>query len=122
MIVFADGTLGQLRSIGGTIKAVWRRKLRETAPAKSYARPIEQTFVPAIVELPAIEKKPRAKRKRSHSPGKVIPTVELEIDGVAVKIAKGADARTIAAVIDALSRRVHTREDDRVPLRHEVER
>lgn len=28
--------------------------------------------------------------------------VELEIDGVAVKIARGADAGVIAAVIDAL--------------------
>ncbi|WP_202814207.1 IS66-like element accessory protein TnpA [Fulvimarina pelagi] len=80
----------------------WRRKLRETALVKSDATATEPAFVPAIVEPSIIEKKPRAKRKRSRSSGKAIPAVELEIDGVAVKIAKGADAKTIAAVIDAL--------------------
>ena len=78
----------------------WRRKLRKMALVKSDAT--EPAFVPAIVEPSIIEKKPRAKRKRSGSSGKAIPAVELEIDGVAVKIAKGTDARTIAAVIDAL--------------------
>ena len=80
----------------------WRRKLRKTALAKSDAISTEPVFVPAIVGPPAIEKKPRTKRKRSRSSGKAIPAVELEIDGVSVKIAKGADAKTIAAVIDAL--------------------
>ncbi len=83
----------------------WRRQLREVAAAKQVDRdmiPAEQTFVPAIIEPPAVEKKPRVQRKRSRSSGKAIPAVELEIDGVTVKIAKGADARTIAAVIDAL--------------------
>ncbi|WP_245412244.1 hypothetical protein [Notoacmeibacter ruber] len=61
------------------------------------ATPTEPAFVPAV-----IEKKARAKRKRSRSSGKTIPAVELEIDGVSVKIAKGTDARTNAAVIDAL--------------------
>ena len=78
----------------------WRRKLRKMALVKSDAT--EPAFVPAIVEPSIIEKKPRAKRKLSRSSGKAIPAVELEIDGVAVKIAKGTDARTIAAVIDAL--------------------
>ena len=72
----------------------WRRKLRKMALVKSDAT--EPAFVPALVEPSIIEKKPRAKRKRSRSSGKAIPAVELEIDGVTVKIAKGADARTIA--------------------------
>ncbi|SMD13128.1 transposase [Fulvimarina manganoxydans] len=80
----------------------WRRKLREMGLAKSDATPTEPAFVPAIVEPSIIEKKPRTKRKRSRSFGKAIPAIELEIDGVSVRIAKGADARTIAAVIDAL--------------------
>ncbi len=84
----------------------WRRELRYAAEAaqgvaQSLAEPM---FVPAVIEpepsatpAPAPKQK-RVRRARSAGPA----AVELEIDGVAVKIARGADAGVIAAVIDAL--------------------
>lgn len=57
-------------------------------------------FVPAVIEpvgrLEAAPARRTRRRRRSHA------AVELEIDGVAVKIARGADATLIAAVIEAL--------------------
>jgi transposase len=82
----------------------WRRELRyavETVQA-AIAAP-EPMFVPAVVELPRepalvpTPAKPGKPRRRGAS-----TAVELVIDGVAVKIARGADAAVIAAVIDAL--------------------
>lgn len=79
----------------------WRRELRYAAEAAA-----QPTFVPALIEpavvpiateRPASQKRRRTRRARSNG-----TAVELEIDGVAVKIAQGADAKVIAAVIDAL--------------------
>jgi transposase len=51
--------------------------------------------------VPELTVKPSKVRRR----GKAAAAVELEIDGVAMKIGRGADATLIRAVIDALSRR-----------------
>lgn len=65
----------------------------------------EPLFVPAVIEAEPVTaavvapKKKRTRRVRSTA------VVELVIDGVAVKIARGADAAVIAAVIDALKTR-----------------
>lgn len=82
----------------------WRRELRYAAETVQGATAAPQPmFVPAVVELPrepalvASQAKPSKPRRRSAS-----TAVELVIDGVAVKIARGADAAVIAAVIDAL--------------------
>ncbi len=60
-------------------------------------------FVRSAMIKPALPgaSAPGAKRSRRQrrSPGRAI---ELEIDGIAVKIARGADTGLIAAVIDAL--------------------
>ena len=84
----------------------WRRDLRKrlegqglTLPAMSSTAP---AFVPAVVDpLPASDPHPAvrhsAKRRRPRA-----TAVELEIDGVAVRIGRGADASVIAAVIEAL--------------------
>ena len=74
----------------------WRREARKAMEA---AAPV---LVPAIIEpipgadVPARPVRPRVRRARGDG------VVELEIDGVAVKIGRGADADVIAAVIDAL--------------------
>jgi transposase len=47
----------------------------------------------------------RVKASKVRRRGKAAAAVELEIDGVAVKIARGADATLIGAVIDALKTR-----------------
>ena len=82
----------------------WRRELRYAAEAthSSAQSPLGPMFVPAVIAPeadPALARaKPgKARRRRGSS-----AAIELEIDGVAVKIARGADAGVIAAVIDAL--------------------
>ena len=82
----------------------WRRELRYAAEAahgtaQTLAEPM---FVPAVIEPePAATSASAPKRKRVRR-AQSAAAVELEIDGVAVKIARGADAGVIAAVIDAL--------------------
>ena len=84
----------------------WLQELRKemkarglVLPATSAAAPL---FVPAVVEpfapsdVGPVGRRPRRRRRSSHG------AVELEIDGVTVKIARGADKGLIAAVIEAL--------------------
>lgn len=84
----------------------WRRLLRKqmeehglTVPAALDQAP---SFVPAVVDVvpepvPAQGSKPAHRRHRGKA-----SAVELEVDGVTVKIGRGADADTISAVISAL--------------------
>ena len=82
----------------------WRRHVRDEFAAKGIALPTEAaevpTFVPAVIEPAtrsgAAPARRTRRRQRPHA------AVELEIDGVAVKIGRGADATLIAAVIEAL--------------------
>ena len=84
----------------------WRRELRKQMEAQGLALPVASAsaplFVPAVIEPSAsrdaapVAKRPR-RRRRSHA-----SAVELEIDGVAVKIAHGTDSGLIVAVIEAL--------------------
>ncbi len=79
----------------------WRRELRYAAEAVQATVP-EPRFVPAVIASePVVVTKPAFKKKRVQR-ARQAAAVELEIDGVAVKIAQGADAGVIAAVIDAL--------------------
>ena len=76
----------------------WRRELRKMAPA-------ELTFAPVVVEpvlaaepqAPPALKAARRRNRRGQAGG-----IELEIDGVAVRVERGADAKTVAAIIRAL--------------------
>jgi transposase len=87
----------------------WRRELRYAAEAsvpRALAGP-EPMFVPAVIDQ-AAEPAPapsRVKASKVRRRGKAAAAVELEIDGIAVKIARGADATLIGAVIDALKTR-----------------
>ena len=91
---------------------VWRRDLRKQLEdrglslpmALTQAQPQVPSFVPTVIEAPPVEKSAASaraqggrRRRRSQA-----SAVELEIDGVAVKIGRGADAGVIAAVIEAL--------------------
>lgn len=55
------------------------------------------SFVPAMIDHELVPLARRLRKRRSQG-----SAVELEIDGVAVKIGSGADAGAIAAVIGAL--------------------
>jgi transposase len=72
----------------------WRRTARcaETTSSQSL-------FVPAVIAPPAPEAQRRPPRRKATREAGVI---ELEIDGIAMRVGRGADARTVAAVIRAL--------------------
>ncbi|TPK35962.1 transposase [Mesorhizobium sp. B2-5-4] len=77
----------------------WRRAAR--VPLAETLAP-EPLFVPAVVAAPKPEPtgkhQPQRKRKAARDAG----VIELEIDGVAMRVGRGADAKTVAAVIRAL--------------------
>ncbi|MGI4876449.1 MAG: IS66-like element accessory protein TnpA [Janthinobacterium lividum] len=82
----------------------WRRQVRQ--PVVEAASPAAAAmFVPALVEAlpePAdLAPTPRRVTKRPRK-SRAAPVVEVIIDGASVKIARGADAATIAAVLGAL--------------------
>jgi transposase len=80
----------------------WRRELRKQFEDRGVTLPGMPAFVPAVVEAhPADEPIPTARRPKKRRRSKA-SAVELEIDGVAVKIGRDADAGIIAAVIEAL--------------------
>lgn len=71
----------------------WRRAAR----AKALPEP---TFAPVVIEPPARSLVPIARRRRRSRRGD--GGIELEIDGVVVRVGRGAEAKTVAAVIRAL--------------------
>jgi transposase len=79
----------------------WRRAAR-TSGASVQQEPA--AFVPAVVTAPpaptAAAKRPRRPRRKSAA--REAGVIELEIDGIAMRVGRGADAKTIAAVIGAL--------------------
>src|SRR3569832_1953272 len=75
----------------------WRREAR----AKVAAEPGASAFVPVIVDPPTPSAVPRPKRLRRQR-GAGDGSIELEISGVTVRVERGADANTVAAVIRAL--------------------
>ena len=66
----------------------WLREARKAPEAPT-------TFVPVVIGPAATT--PKKRRKRNAGGG-----IEVEIDGVTVRIGRGAEARTVAAVIQAL--------------------
>ncbi len=70
----------------------WRREARARA-----AEPASPLFVPAMIEAP-----PSAAQKAPERYSSQAPAIELEIGGVTVRVGRGAEAKTIAAVIGAL--------------------
>ena len=78
----------------------WRRAARRSAGVEDTGAP---RFVPAIVEEPTAE--PVAKQRKPRRTGRVgeaAGIIEMEIGGVTVRVGRGAEAKTVAAVIRAL--------------------
>jgi transposase len=77
----------------------WRRQARQPMASQAEA----PKFVPAIVEpaLPAQPSRGRP-RKRTRHLDRSTGSIEVEIEGVSVRIGRGADAKTVAAVLRAL--------------------
>ena len=79
----------------------WRRQARQ--PGLASAETEATKFVPALVEtaLPARaadERQQKRRRQVARSSG----IIEVEIDGVTVRIGHGAEVKTVAAVLRAL--------------------
>jgi transposase len=81
----------------------WRRELRYAAGAAQVAAQSlpAPMFVPAVVEPEPVTAVAPVLKKRRVRRARTTAAVEVEIDGVTVKIARGADAGVIAAVIGA---------------------
>jgi transposase len=78
----------------------WRRAARQPL---AEATASESLFVPAVVTAPMPEPAvKRAARPRKGKAARHAGVIELEIDGVAMRVGRGADAKTVAAVIRAL--------------------
>ena len=80
----------------------WRRQARLPEPP-SGADQRTPSFVPAVVDasVPAPMRRRRARRQARETDG-LCGIIELTIDGMTVRVGRGADAKTIAAVLRAL--------------------
>jgi transposase len=79
----------------------WRRQLREAAAGHSEAEELQ--FVPAVADgiAPASARRGghKAPRWKSEPAARAI---EVEVDGVTIRTGRGADANTIAAIVQAV--------------------
>ncbi|MER9338966.1 transposase [Mesorhizobium sp. M0293] len=76
----------------------WRREARKQVASVQQDSP---AFVPAVVTAPEpVAKRPAKQRKRQAT--RDAGMIELEIDGIAMRVGRGADTKTVAAVIRAL--------------------
>jgi transposase len=82
----------------------WRRLARQ--PNASDPVPEPPMSVPAVIGTSRPLSEPRRRRsRRARKTAKLVESpgmIEMEIGGVAVRIGRGADAKTVAAVIRAL--------------------
>lgn len=82
----------------------WRRLARQ--PVMSEPAPEPPMFVPAVIDISSPLPEPRRRsRRRARKVAKAVDSpgmIEMEIDGVSVRVGRGADAETVAAVIRAL--------------------
>jgi transposase len=76
----------------------WRRAARQPL-AEAPAAP-ESLFVPAVIA--ASRPEPAARRRRKQKAARDAGVIELEIDGITMRVGRGADAKTVTAVIRAL--------------------
>jgi transposase len=78
----------------------WRREARKQAAS---AQQESAAFVPAVVTAVPPEPAPkRPARPRKRKAARDAGVIELEIDGIAMRVGRGADTKTVAAVIRAL--------------------
>jgi transposase len=79
----------------------WRRQLRESQVSRSEADGLQ--FVPAVVDVASSTSAVRRRRKAplcKAEPG--AGTIEVEIDGVTIRVSRGADVKTVRVVLRAL--------------------
>jgi transposase len=78
----------------------WRRQARQLAVGTDSKIP---HFVPAVVETALPERATRGRqRKWKRRADRLSGSIEVEFEGVMVRIGRGAEAKTVAAVLRAL--------------------
>lgn len=77
----------------------WRRELREAAAKHSEAQELQ--FVPAVVDSMAPALGPRRKAPRC-KPKPDVGIIEIEVEGVTIRVGRGADATMIATIVQVL--------------------
>jgi transposase len=78
----------------------WRRQARQAASGSDTETP---QFVPAVVAAPLLERAVRGgRRKRTRRVDRTSGRIEVEIEGVTVRIGRGAEAKTVAAGLHIL--------------------
>ena len=77
----------------------WRRQARQLLASPESRTP---QFVPAVVEAAIPSLLRGRQRKRTGQASRSCGSIEVEIDGVTIRIGRGAEARTVAAVLRAL--------------------
>jgi len=78
----------------------WRRQARR--PAVTSAVVDAPQFVPAVIESSLPARTVRRGRKRSRRADRTSGIIEVEIGGVTVRVGRGAETKTVAAVLRAL--------------------
>lgn len=79
----------------------WRRQARQLAASSSHTD--APLFVPAVVEAPMPGRVALGRqRQRMSEVYRSSGIIEVEIDGVTVRVGRGAEAKTVAAVLRAL--------------------
>jgi transposase len=76
----------------------WRRQARQPATSGDADAAL---FVPAVVEMPLVERAVSG-RKRTRAADRSSGIIEVDIDGMTVRVGRGAEAKTVAAVLRAL--------------------
>ena len=75
----------------------WRRHLRDAAASEAEELP----FVPAVVD--AVARTPVLRRRRQASRCECdVGTIEVEVEGVTIRVGRGANVQMIAAIVQAL--------------------
>jgi len=94
--VLSVGDVADRYGLAKTQLFTWRREARKALPAP------EPMFAPVVMApASAPSEKAAVKRVRRRS-RRGDGAIELEIDGVTMRVERGADAKTVAAVIRAL--------------------
>jgi transposase len=75
----------------------WRRAARHAPGVAAASQP--PLFAPAIIEPARVEP---ARVARGPGRARATAAIELEIDGVNIRVGRGADAKTVTAVLRAL--------------------
>jgi transposase len=82
----------------------WRRQLRASSVGLSHAE--EHPFVPAVLDVatvaPSFRSVRRQRKMARYQAEANAGMIEVEIDGVTVRVGRDADAKTVTAVLRAL--------------------